>query len=155
MADPITFSSQTARFGLPYLFAGQAQKEFFINETAARIDSLMHPVVEGIANAVPEAPEPGACWIVGSEPVSEWAGHAREIACYQLQTWLFAKPSEGMRVFNRASGADMRYKDGWHRAANIVLPEGGATADVEARAAIAQLIEALVAAQILPQSAAG
>ena len=59
----------TARFALPVLKAGQAQKEVTHNEALARVDALLHPVVESMALAVPPpAPEPGRGWLVAAAP---------------------------------------------------------------------------------------
>ena len=40
MSLPVDFDTATARHGFPMLVAGQAQKEFFVNEALARIDAL-------------------------------------------------------------------------------------------------------------------
>ena len=36
----------TPRWALPFLFAGQAQKEMFHNEALVRIDALVHGIAQ-------------------------------------------------------------------------------------------------------------
>ena len=144
MANPITYQSQSARFGLPYLFSGQAQKEFYINETTALVDALLHPVVEGRTSTPPVQSRDGDCWIVDASASGVWTGQDDQIACSQSGSWLFARPSEDMRVFDRSSGTSLRYRSGWQLPTPVPPPSGGSNVDVEARAAIADLINALV-----------
>jgi hypothetical protein len=47
---------------------------------------------------------------------------------------------------------DIFFRNGWVRATRPGEPQGGTTVDAEARAAIGQLIGALVAGGILPQT---
>ncbi|WP_137680356.1 DUF2793 domain-containing protein [Aurantiacibacter suaedae] len=149
MPDPITFTSASARLGLPFLFTAQAQKEFTVNEALARLDALLHLAVEGTADAPPAAPVDGEAWLVGDTPTDEWTGHAGEIACRQAGNWLFQPPLAGMRVYDKSAGQQALFDDGWSRASDIALPSGGATQDSEARTAIAGLVAALVATGIL------
>lgn len=150
MPDPIVFNATSPRFKLPLLFAGQAQKEFFVNEAHALLDALLHPAVEGEADDPPASPTPGETWLVGPAPTGAWADRAGSIASFQEGTWLFAEPRDGLRVHDRSAGQDIRYAGGWQRAATPESPTGGTTVDSEARAAIASLIQALVAGGILP-----
>jgi len=50
-----------------------------------------------------------------------------------------------------STGQHIHYCDGWQRPETPAEPTGGATVDAEARAAIAGLLEALIAAGILAQ----
>lgn len=152
MTDPISFAFASPRFKLPLLFAGQAQKEFAVNEAHALTDALLHLAVEGEAMDPPPAPTEGDCWVVGTSATGDWTGHDGEIACYEAGTWLFVAPRDGLRAFNRGAGQDWRYAAGWHVASTVVEPAGGTTIDMEARVAISAIIQALEAGGILPQS---
>ena len=83
MSDPITFASASPRLGLPLLFAGQSQKEIFVNEAHALVDALLHAAVEGESDAPPSAPEEGECWLVGDAPSGAWTDRAGTLASYQ------------------------------------------------------------------------
>lgn len=149
MTDPYSFTSTTPRLALPNLFVAQAQKEITVNEAFARLDALLHAVVEGEANDPPAAPADGDCWLVGDTPTGDWAVQAGAIACRQAGSWLFAQPVEGMTLFDRGAGQSAHYDNGWQRAAAVTVPTGGATEDSEARAAIADLVAALQLSGIL------
>ena len=149
MTDPISFTTASPRFALPFLFAAQAQKEFFVNEALARLDALLHPVVEGELNTPPAAPLDGECWLVGTAPTGAWAGRAGEIACRQAGEWLFADPVQGMQVFDKAADKQAVFDGTWKRAAQVASAAGGTTIDTQARTAITGLIAALVSVGIL------
>jgi hypothetical protein len=151
MPDPIIFTSASPRYRLPLLFSGQIQKELFVNEAHALVDALLHAAVEGEGNAPPAEPEEGECWLVGQEPTGAWADHAGELASFQAGEWIFVAPRDGLRVLDNSTGQDLRYRGGWQRPATPAPPTGGTTVDAEARAAIAALVEALIAGGILAQ----
>ncbi len=148
MSDPLSFDSATPRYALPLLFAGQAQKEFYVNEAHALADALLHCAVEGIADTPPATPADGTCWLVGPAPDGAWTGQAGKLACRQLGNWLFVAPRDGLAVLNRADGQVIRYLGGWSTPAAPALPTGGATVDAELRAAFAALLDALADAHI-------
>lgn len=148
MSDPI-FDSRSLRHDLPYLFPGQAQKEGYVNEAFARIDSLLAIAVEGTADSPPVAPADGECWLIGSAPTGAWAGRAGQLAALTNWNWIFFSPRDGMRVLNRATGQDMRFAAGWQIPVRPALPTGGQTVDTEARAAIAAILDCLTEAGLL------
>lgn len=152
MSDPIVFTSASPRFGLPLLFAGQAQKEVFVNEAHALTDALLHPAIEGEADNPPATPAEGECWLVGDTPTGAWADHAGELSSFQAGGWIFAAPRDGVRVLDRSTGQDVRYRGGWQRPATPAAPTGGTTVDAEARAAIAGLVAALIDGGLLAES---
>jgi len=150
MTDPVSFDHASPRLGLPLLYTGQAQKEFFVNEALATIDSLLHGAIEAVANTPPATPAEGATWLIGSDPTGAWVGQEGALASRQNGNWLFAKPCDGMRLLDRSTGQDLRYSGGWKRATPPAAASGGTVIDVEARVAIVQLIAALRVAGVFP-----
>ena len=151
MPDPISFASESARYQFPYLFSGQAQREVFVNEAFARLDALLHAAVEGTADSPPADPSEGECWLVGDSPTGAWADNPGALAAFEAGGWIFASPREGLRLLEKPTGQEIRYLDGWQRPATPAAPAGGSTVDAEARAAIVELVEALIAAGVLAQ----
>ena len=157
---------QTARLGLPLLSAAQAQKETTVNEALTRADAMIGATVVAVAPAaVPLSPAPGQCWIVGTAPSGNWAGHANAIAAWTEGGWRFVTPIEGMSVWSVADTMTARFSgSAWTlgivtgamfavagqkvvggRQAHIVSPTGGTTVDGQARAAISATLAALEA----------
>ncbi|MFN3516445.1 MAG: DUF2793 domain-containing protein [Novosphingobium sp.] len=149
MPDPL-FDSRTPRLGLPLLFAGQTQKEGYLNETAARLDALLCLAIEGEAAGPPPAPLDGQSWLIGPAASGDWLGHDGQIAIRQGGNWLFAEPVDGLRLLDRASGQEWRFSGGWRIPDRPNPPTGGTTIDTEARAAIAAIIAVLETAGVIP-----
>ncbi len=154
----------SARFALPLLHAGQAQKEMSHNEALTLVDALVQPCVEAVGlNAPPSDPSIGLCWIVGSAPEAEWAGQAGALAVWTGGGWRFVGPREGMTAWVVDAELQARYRAGvWEggvavvsslvidgeqvvggREAAIEDPDGGAIVDAEARIAIEAMLGAL------------
>lgn len=150
MTDPAPFDSTTPRYALPLLFAGQAQKEGFVNEIAARIDALIHCAIEGLATAPPSAPEEGQCWLVGAGGTGAWLDRDHEIAAWQGGNWLFFAPSAGLSLYDKSAGQLRHFIGSWLIAPSPGNPTGGAIVDAEARAAIAEIIEVLEISGLVP-----
>lgn len=154
----------SARFALPLLAAGQAQKEMTVNEALTRLDiAVQASVLAGGVDQPPVAPVAGQSWIVGASPTGDWSGRADAIAGWTEGGWRFVAPTEGMIAWVEADGVAWRYTEGGWRAgdlagnrvsiagvqvvgaqaAAITAPEGGAVVDVEARSAVSAILAAL------------
>lgn len=59
MSEPIVFPSATPALGLPLLVAGQAQKEFFVNQALGLLDALHARAVIASRPAPPAAAAEG------------------------------------------------------------------------------------------------
>jgi hypothetical protein len=151
MPDPL-YDLRTARHDLPLLFAGQAQKETFVNELAARVDALLHLAIEAESATPPATPSDGQSWLVGANPTGAWTGQAGTIAARASGNWLFLQPTAGMTLLNKVTGQQMRYLSGWQTPIKPALPSGGTTIDTEARTAIGAILSALISAGIFAAS---
>jgi hypothetical protein len=158
-------SETSARFDLPFVLPGQAQKELSHNEAITGIDIALHPAVEGAPIGVPPAvPLLGQCWLVAAGSQSgAWAGQGDRIACWTSGGWRFVRPQPGMRVWDKLNGWERRWTgNSWSagelsgsavlvsglqvlgpRQPAVPSPSGGTTIDVEARNALAALTVAL------------
>ena len=89
--------SDTPRLLLPFLSAGQAQKELIHNEALQKLDALVCPVVnmtDGIAP--PEKPAPGSCYVVPASATGDWFGYDGSLASFSSGGWRFISPFEGL-----------------------------------------------------------
>jgi hypothetical protein len=154
----------SARFALPLLQPGQAQKEIFHNEAITSLDLIVQAAVVDIGlDMPPDAPAPGQSWIVGATPTGAWAGHPDAIAGWTAGGWRFVVPTEGMIAWIEASGLTARYhSSAWSigslavtriviggeqvvgsRGAAIADPTGGSVVDPESRATLAAILAML------------
>lgn len=157
-------SDTSARFGLPLLAAGQAQKEIFHNEALTILETLVQPVAQTLGdNDPPATPQEGESWIVGASPTGAWAGQAGAVGTWTSGGWRFITPLNGMAMWVEDQGVPARYSAGaWQpgiiRATALLIegaqvvgsqqpaiaaPEGGAIVDTQARAAISAMLTAL------------
>jgi hypothetical protein len=156
-------TDSSARFGLPFILPGQAQKEVFHNEALAALDGLIHPAVAGAAAVPPATPAEGTCWIVAAGASGDWVGQAGRLALRTAGGWRFLTPVPGMSVWDQGAGhsrfwSGVAWSDGKLPVAGILVegkqvvgprlpavpsPSGGTTIDAEARAAVSAIIVAL------------
>jgi hypothetical protein len=154
------------RLKLPFLAVAQAQKEMTHNEALALLDVAVQPVVQEIAPAaVPISPARGQCWIVGPNPIGDWLGQADSLAAWTSGGWRFVLPFEGMTIWSIGDGLTARRAgSAWivgqvtatklmvadqqvvgARRPAISASTGGITIDLQARAAIAAILETMTA----------
>ena len=156
--------SATARFAIPLLAAGQAQKEIYHNEAIQTLETLVSPAVEeGPRVSPPASPVVGACYIVAASPTGAWTGRQLNLAAYTSGGWRFIAPIEGLTAFVRSTSVWATFRSGsWEfgivRGSNITIagqqvvgvrksaipgPSGGSVVDVEARSVLGQILTAL------------
>jgi Protein of unknown function (DUF2793) len=139
--------NMTARHALPNLYVGQTQKEVAHNEALARIDALLHPVVESKVTAPVEglsAASDGLCWLITAPSTGIWAGRARQIARWSGGSWRYFLPVGGMTIWLKSSGKRLFYIDSdWFEPSAISDPSGGSIIDAEARSAIVAILSHL------------
>ena len=156
--------SDTARWALPLLDAGQAQKEMTHNEAVTLLDLLAGASVVAVGtNVPPSSSVAGQCWVIGTAPTGAWAAQAQALVGWTAGGWRFLAPRDGLAVWSAADGCLAVFDGGQWRVGRvaatelfvggvrvvgarqpaIALPAGGGTVDVQARAAIAALLTAL------------
>lgn len=154
----------SARFALPFIMPGQAQKELYHNEALMRIDAALHPAVEQAPLATPPAnPAEGQCWIVATGGSGAWSGRDGSLAVWTEGGWRFVPPVPGMTAWSKDQGVPLVWNgSAWNTGelicAGVVVggakvvggrqpavpnPSGGTVIDVEARAAIDLITAAL------------
>lgn len=154
----------SARWALPLLQPGQAQKEMFHNEALTALDLLAQAaVLSAGVNTPPDDPTQGDCWLVGDSPEGDWTDYAGYLAGWTAGGWRFVAPRDGMTAWVAAENVFARYADGtWRigdwpaatlsvggnnvvgpRQGAIADPAGGSVIDAESRAALAAILDAM------------
>ena len=143
MSDPFPFPSTSPHIGLPLLIAGQAQKEFFVNQALSILDALDRRAVVASLASPPIDASDGDCYRVTASATQQWAGKEDQLAIRVAGAWHFVPPRQGMRMFDSNADQCLFYQAGWRIAASPVVPTAGTVIDLEARAALGQLIQTL------------
>ena len=152
------------RLALPFIMAGQAQKEITHNEAPTLLDMAVCASAESVGdNSPPSAPGVGQSWVIGTLPGGTWAGKANCLATWTENGWRFLQPFQALVVWVLGDSMFARW-DGanWEmgivtanavqingeqvigtRQPSIARPSGGLAVDAEARAAIENILDAL------------
>jgi len=92
--------SNSARLGLPYLDAAQAQKHVTVNEALARLDVIAARSAATMdLTAPPASPADGEAHVVATGATGAWAGADGQIAVFLNGGWDFVAPWAGLRLW--------------------------------------------------------
>lgn len=163
---------KSPRLGLPFLSAGQAQKELTHNEALLLLDAAVHACCAAApANVPPQSPETGLVYLCGDTPTGAWEGQPNRVACYTENGWRFIVPFDGFELSDRHSGRRWRFALGIWSLGMVKASEiqvngikvlgaqqppisnavGGTTIDSEARDTLGQVLSALRTHGIIAQ----
>ncbi|MFL0672285.1 MAG: DUF2793 domain-containing protein [Erythrobacter sp.] len=123
--------------------AGQAQKEFFVNQSLSVLDALAGQSVTGALANPPADAQPGDCYRIAAPATGAWEGREHQLALAIGGDWHFIIPQEGSLLFDRTLGKFVCFDGEWHHASLPATASGGAVVDAEARDLLAQVIDAL------------
>ncbi|WP_305972392.1 MULTISPECIES: DUF2793 domain-containing protein [unclassified Mameliella] len=118
-------SDVSAVLTLPYLLPSQAQKHVTHNEALRRLDvAVQLAVIARDVTAPPASPAQGDRYLVPAGATGVWAGHADEIAVYDMNTWIFQAPVAGWQARVLGEDAQVRF-DGsqWQDGAGTLQAE--------------------------------
>jgi hypothetical protein len=102
----------TPRLALPELAESQAAKEATHNAALGRLDALVGPAVESLAETDPPgSPAEGDLYVPAATATGDWTGHEDEIAHYLNAAWSFYTPWDGLTVWSVADQAGYRWSD--------------------------------------------
>ena len=103
-------SDVSAVLTLPYLLPSQAQKHVTHNEALRRLDvAVQLAVIARDVTIPPASPAQGDRYLVPAGASGDWAGHADEIAVYDLNTWIFQAPVAGWVARVLGEDAQVRF----------------------------------------------
>jgi len=146
--------SVTTRHALPNLYVGQAQKEVTHNVALARIDALLHPVVEDSLATPPAGltlASDGLCWLISAGATGQWSGRSGQLARWSGGSWRYINAVEGMTIWHKIRGLRLFYIGAsWIVPTAIADPATGSVMDIEARATIVSILGYMRQISVLP-----
>ncbi len=98
----------TPKLGVRLMATNDVSKEVVFNEAAIVFDTMVSRTALARQNAVPPSPEPGACYIVGPDPVGAWQGRENQIALF-FNGWRFYAPTQKMKFFLQSTSTFWTY----------------------------------------------
>lgn len=92
-------SQTSARFNLPYIMPGQAQKHVTHNEAVRALDALLHiSVLSRAVDSPPAAPSEGNSYLISRVPTGVFEGYAQSLAYFIDSAWMIYPPVQGLIV---------------------------------------------------------
>lgn len=120
--------ANTPRLGMPYLVAGQAQKEITHNDALNDMDSMAQMSVINKTTATPPAtPAEGDSYIIAASPTGAWAGNANAVATY-YSGWRIKTPKAGWFAYVQAEGVFYLFDGSAWNVYKEIVPLGSAAA---------------------------
>ncbi len=90
--------SMVARFALPLIAPGHAQKEVYHNEALTAIDAVLHACVENVRGPIHRlSRRKEESWLVAGSATGAWVSRDDSLVTWTGGGWRFAAPSEACR----------------------------------------------------------
>ena len=100
----------TVNLEMPIILPSQAQKHVTHNEALLVLDAVVQLCLEALEqNAPPTAFADGQIWSIGQTPTGEWTHYPGLLAMRASSGWLFVRPREGWRAWDRSNNALLIY----------------------------------------------
>ena len=101
--------SQTPNLSLPYIAAGQAQKEVTHAESLNRLDAAVGlSVLDRDLTTPPGSPALGSRYIVPVGATGAWTGQTGRVAAW-YGSWIFLQPQEGLEAWVQDEDVRLRW----------------------------------------------
>lgn len=119
--------SNSARIGLPFLDAAQAQKHVTVNEALALLDAATAGRAETMdLTSPPGAPAEGEAHVVAAGAGGDWSGQEGTLALYSNGGWSFVTPWAGWQLWIADRQGSALYDGYAWQLADQPLSSGGA-----------------------------
>ena len=100
----------TARWALPEISAGQAQKEVTHNTALHMLACVVGaPIITRTSTAPPGSPVDGGLYYVPTSPTGAWSGQSGKLALYFASAWTFITPATGAVLYSTEDKQPMRW----------------------------------------------
>lgn len=100
----------TARWDLPEISAGQAQKEVTHNTALHMLACIVGaPIITRTSTAPPGSPVNGGLYYVPTSPTGAWSGQSGKLALYFASAWTFITPATGAVLYSTEDKQQMRW----------------------------------------------
>lgn len=100
----------TARWALPEITSGQAQKEVTHNIALHMLACIVGaPIITRTSTAPPGSPVDGGLYYVPTSPTGAWSGQAGKLALFYTSAWAFITPAAGAVLHSTEDKQPLRW----------------------------------------------